>query len=210
MAGKLMPALLMCAFAFPAAALETRPPQEAERASFDAYYRAHFPGARVPQPVFTIERDRATQPWRIYAQADAKPRRAPRGLCRMERMRFVYGAEWAMEQPTRLAWLDKTACTAPPPPHVLVLERMPDTDVSALLEHAVSVLARARLLFAGNTSCAAHRALRYRLHAIDVGAPVAGGEEMAELIFRSDRRTSATVWVRRSGLAYDPWNVSCN
>lgn len=210
MAGKFMPALLMCALALPAAALETRAPRDAERASFDAFYRAHFPGARVPQPSFTIERDRPAQEWRVYAQADATARRAARSLCRMERMRFVLVKEWAMEQPIRLAWLDKAACAAPPPQHVRILERMPDTDVMALLAHAPNVLERARLLFAGNTSCAPQRALRFRLHAIDVGAPVAGGEEMAELIFRSDRQTSATVWVRRTGLAYDPWNVSCN
>jgi hypothetical protein len=203
-------AALLYSAALPALALETRPPTDAERAAFASFYRSHFPGASPPNPVFMIEREGAGQNWRMYAQVDAKPRRAPRGLCRMERMRFVFGNEWAMEHPTRLAWFDRTACGAPPPQHVLVMERMPDTDITALAEHAPHILKRARLLFAGNTSCAVQRSSRFRLHAIDVGAAVSGGEEMAELIFRSDRNTSATVWVRRSGLAYDPWNVSCN
>lgn len=203
-------AALLAIIAVPAFALETRAPLDAERASFAAFYRAHFPGAKLPAPVFIIERDSAAQPWRLMAQVDARPRRGARGLCRMERMRFVFGSEWAMEQPTRHAWFDRNRCGAPAAQHVLVLTRMPDTDVIALAENAPAVLARARLLFAGNTSCAVQRSSRFRLHAIDVGAAVAGGEEMAELIYRSDRNTSATVWVRRSGLAYDPWNVSCN
>lgn len=203
-------AALLCAVALPALALETRPPTDAERAAFAQFYRSHFPGAKAPATHFMIERDAPGQAWRLFAQVNAKPRRAPRGLCRMERMRFVFGSEWAMEQPTRLAWFDRAGCSAPPQQHVLIMERMPDTDITALIEHAPRVLTRARLLFAGNTSCAVQRSSRFRLHAIDVGAPVSGGEEMAELIFRSDRNTSATVWVRRSGLSYDPWNVSCN
>lgn len=203
-------AALMMAATLPALAAETRPPQDTERTSFDAFYRAHFPGARPAAPVFTIERESAGAPWRIAAHVDARPRRGQRGLCRMERMRFVMGKEWAMEQPMRLAWIAPAACAAPPPQHILVMERMPDTDVLALMASHTSLLARARLLFSGNTSCAAQRSWRFRLHAIDVGSVVDGGEEMAELIFRSDRHSTATVWVRRAGTAYDPWNVSCN
>lgn len=206
----LLHAALLLSAAIPAQAVETRAPVDAERAAFSAFYRAHFPGARQPEPVFSIEREGASQPWRITAHVDAKARRAPRALCRMERMRFVMGREWAMEQPTRLAWIDRAACGVPPATHILVMERMPDTDVAALIEHSPNLLARARLLFAGNTSCAAQRSLRFRLHALDVGVAVSGGEEMAELVYRSDRNTTATVWVRRSGTTYDPWNVSCN
>lgn len=200
-------AAMACA---PVAAAESRAATDTERAAFSAFYRAQFPGARDVAPSFIIERDNDRQPWRLGARVDAKPRRAARALCRMDRMRFVHVGEWAMDQPTRLAWLDRGSCGAPPATAVLLLERMPDTDVVALLEQHANVLSRARLLFAGNTSCAVQRSLRFGLHAIDVGSAVPGGEEMAELVFRSDRNTSATVWVRRTGLAYDPWNVSCN
>ncbi|QYF93790.1 hypothetical protein KY495_00675 [Massilia sp. PAMC28688] len=203
-------AAFLYALALPACALETRAATDAERAAFADFYRSRFPGAKAPGPVFTIERGGPGQPWRLTARVDAQARRAARGLCRMERMRFVFGSEWAMERPIGLAWFHPVACAAAPPQHILILQSMPDTDVTALAAHAPAVLKRARLLFAGNTSCAVQRSLPFRLHAIDVGAPVSGGEEMAELIFRSDRHTSATVWVRRSGLAYDPWNVSCN
>ena len=203
-------AALVAMIALPACALETRAITDAERAAFSAFYRARFPGATPPAPVFIIERDSAALPWRLFAQVDAKARRGARGLCRTERTRFMLGSEWAMEQPTGLAWFDRASCGAAPAQHVQILQRMPDTDVIALAESSAAVLARARLLFAGNTSCAVQRSSRFRLHAMDVGAPVAGGEDMAELIYRSDRNTSATVWVRRSGLAYDPWNVRCN
>lgn len=200
---------ILAALALPASALEAPMPSSVERASFAAFYRAHFPGAALAEPIFIVEQSGTAQGRRLLAQVDTRARRAPRGLCRMDRRRFVFGSQWTIGQPARLAWVDHARCSAPPQHQVQILQNMPDTDVIALLAHAPTVLARARLLFAGNTSCAVQRASRFRLHAITVGAPVAGGEEMAELVFRSERNSSATVWVRRSGLAYDPWNVSC-
>lgn len=201
-------ALLACMLGAGAQAAETRAPSEQERTSFQAFHRQR-PGTGGA-PVFDITRAGAEHGWRIEAYQDGTPRRALRTLCRMERQVFILDGQWRAGPVRQFAWHDRARCAAPAAPAAIALaQRMPDTDILDLIAHQGALLTRARLLFAGNTACASQRAFDYRLVAIDVSAFIDGSEEMATLTYRSERGPTARVWARRSGLAYDPWNVSC-
>ncbi len=189
------------------AAGETREPTAQERASFQAFYQLQSTIGVAP-PVFKITRDTATSAWNIQAHADAPARRALRTLCRMDRLVYNYDGQWQRAAVQQFAWHAPADCNKPANP-IALGQRMPDTDILALIEQQGALLKRARLLFAGNTACAPQRAYNYRLTGIDVTTFINGSEEMATLTYQSDRGPAARVWARRSGLAYDPWNVSC-
>lgn len=195
----LMPAVAM--------AQQTRQPTAQEQASFQAWHQ-HQPNAGAVAPVVQVTRDSDTHPWRLQARQDGPPRRALRTLCRMERRLYTFDSQWQAGAAQQFAWHAPTGCSAIANP-IALGQRMPDTDILALIEHQGALLARARLLFAGNTACAPQRAHNYRLTGIDVSIFIHGSEEMATLTYQSDRGPSARVWARRTGLAYDPWNVSC-
>ncbi|MBC7685042.1 MAG: hypothetical protein H7176_07420, partial [Bdellovibrionales bacterium] len=116
---------------------------------------------------------------------------------------------WKQEGDARqYAWLEKQGC-AQVAMAVEVIRRLPESDIVELLEQQGKLLASARLLFAGNTSCARQRALAYALKAIELGPISAGGEEMAALVYHDDRGGLARVWVRRNGAEHTAWNVAC-
>lgn len=201
-------ALFMCALGCAPSphAAETRPATDQERSAFEAFHTAQSrQGARPP--IFNITRNGA-EPWRVEAYQDGQPRRALRALCRMNRKVFTYDGRWHHASERQFAWHDAAKCGAPSAP-IALGQRMPDTDILALIEQQAALLKRARLLFAGNTACAPQRAYNYRLAGIDVSVFIDGSEEMATLTYLSDRGPTARVWARRTGLAYDPWNVSC-
>jgi hypothetical protein len=201
---------LLCALALPPAfahAAETRLPTDQERASFQAYYQQQSTIGVAP-PVYKVTRDSAGAPWRIEVLVDASPRRALRALCRMDRLVFIHDGQWRRDPARQFAWHAPAGCRAIATP-IALGQRMPDTDLLALIEQQGALLNRARLLFSGNTACATQRAYNYRLTAIDVTVFINGSEEMATLTYQSDRGFVARVWARRTGLAYDPWNVSC-
>lgn len=186
---------------------EMRQATDQEKASFMAFYQQ--PGrASAVAPRFSATRDNAGSPWRIEALIDAPPRRALRTLCRMDRLAFINDGAWRLAPVQQYAWHAPAGCTLPANP-IAIGQRMPDTDILALIAQQGALLTRARLLFAGNTACAPQRAYPYQLTGIGVSAFINGSEEMAMLTYRSDRGPTARVWARRTGLAYDPWNVSC-
>ena len=189
-----------------AIAQHAREPTAQERASFQVWQQQSNLGAAAP--VYRITRDSAASPWRVQVQLDSPPRRALRTLCRMDRVVHTYDGQWRAGAAQQFAWHAAAGCSAPANP-IALGQRMPDTDILALIEQQGALLARARLLFAGNTACAAQRAHNYRLSGIDVSIFINGSEEMAALTYQSDRGPVARVWARRTGLAYDPWNVSC-
>lgn len=195
------------------AAPETRPVTDAERAAFHAWYQKRYPDAHAEQPRFIIERDDGTAAWRLAAVVERAPQRGYRQLCRMRRIAFRYANEtrsWSAEERLRqFVWLNPAAGCAAPARPVELLARMPDTELAGVLGQQAPLLASARLLMAGNSACARQRALPFALSAIDVGAGGAGAEEMVALTYVSDRATEVTVWVRRSGADYSPWNVAC-
>ncbi len=193
----------------PAAGAETRAPSGQESAAFSKYYQARF-GAGHATPPVTVERATGKGPWSLSAVADGLPRRTLRALCRMERNAFAFDKGWRAAPVRQLVWLDPKGCTATAGALEL-RQRMPDTDVIALLERATPLLLdHARLVMAGNSACAAARSYPFALAAIDVGSPGAGAEQMAALVYRGDRDTSLNVWMRRSGAVLDLWTVSCS
>jgi hypothetical protein len=186
----------------------TRAPSAQESASFQAFYRERFPGKPAPQPGFRIERPNARAPWSVGATVDMAPVRGLRTLCRIDRLEFRLAGTWSAAPPRQLAWRQAGACAAGTPA-IELRQRMPDTDVVWLLERQASLLANARLVMAGNSACAVARSFPFTLQALDVGRPGPGGEEMAALVYRSERDTIVNVWMRRSGAAHDLWTVSC-
>lgn len=186
-----------------------RPVSEAERKSFFDFYQNKFPDDHGQQPVFELQPQAAGEPV-IYAFVDSPPKRGLRALCRMERRIFENKGKWTVDERARqFVWLDAKGCTTPARPIELQYP-MPDADVAGLLEHEREVLKSARLLFGGNSQCARQRALNFTLARIEIGTSGSSTEVLAGLSFKSDRGTSATVWVRRSGLDYNAWNVNCS
>ncbi|SHH06825.1 hypothetical protein [Massilia sp. CF038] len=181
---------------------------ETERKTFYDFYQKAFPDDHSDQPVFTVGRADGGKET-VLAVADSPPRRGLRSLCRMQRRSFAYNGTWAVSESARqLVWLDAKGCSKSARPVRLVYP-MPDADVVGLLEHEREVLKSARLLFGGNSQCASRRALNFSLDSIDIGTAGSSSEVLAGLVFKSDRSSSATVWVRRSGLDYNAWTVTC-
>ena len=188
----------------------TRSATPAELAQFNGWYAKAHPGLRPPVPVLQLRRVEGKADWRVWgAVAETPARRGIRALCIINRTRFTFDTSWQIEGEARqYAWLESKGCTAQDSA-VAVIRRLPESDIVELLEQQGKLLASARLLFAGNTSCARQRALRYQLMAIDLGNIVPGGEEMAALVYHDDRGGQASVWARRSGTEHTAWNVGC-
>lgn len=203
-------AALICTTAIAAAAPapQTRAPSAAELASFDSYYQQRYPGNPVAKPVFSITRARPNGPWSIVATVDSVAQASSGRLCRMTRNVARYSGKWTADAARAYAWMERPACVNPARA-VEMLHPMPDVDVSALLANSQALLRNARILLAGNTGCASGRSFNFALAKIDVGTAGAGTDMLAGLVFNSDHDTEATVWVRRSGLEYRAWNVSC-
>lgn len=210
----------------PASQLQQREPSDAERSSFDDYYRAlalsEAHGARPVAPLFApafeISRRRG-QPWQVVARVDSAPRHSAVDLCRQIRSSFIYdasakaGTRWqpAAQPPTWHVWLARpnTICSAAP--HTVLMEpSVPPEDVVALLRQHSELLQRARLLLAGNSQCIRQRALPFTLAAIEPAAAADGAEKMFALVFDSDRDTRVRVAVRKHRGEYAAWNVSCD
>lgn len=221
-------ALLMAAGQATAAPprIEQRAPTDAERDSFDDYFRqkmaAEAKGARPVPPLFAPEFDIQRQrgkPWQVIARVDAAPRHSAVDLCRQIRSSFIYDARapkdsrWteSAQPPTWHVWLaqPKTICTAAP--HTVLMDQaLPPEDVVALLRQYPELLSRARLLLAGNSRCIRQRALPFTLRAIAPAPPAAGAPVMFTLLFESDRDTVARVAVRKHRGEYAAWNVNCD
>ncbi|MES2319471.1 MAG: hypothetical protein V4631_18475 [Pseudomonadota bacterium] len=209
---KPVPALTVCilaALTMATASAETRLVTDAEQASFHAHYQQQFPGLAPAKPVFTVTRTNPKAPWTISATVDSTPQRGVRALCRMKRSDFSFDGRWSGAVKARpYAWLERPGCTKIPYA-IELLQQMPDTEVASLLEHQTEMMFTARILLGGNTSCASQRAYRFVLHQLDVGTVGSNPEVLAGLVFKSDHATFATVWVKRTGLDYNAWNVSC-
>ena len=190
-----------------------------ERNSFDVFYRERLPAglngsASLFAPAFDISR-RGRTPWQVIARVDSSPRHFAPDLCRQVRSSFIYDSKaksWgpSAAEPEWYVWLAQpnVICTAARYT-VLMHPAVPKVDVAALLRQHRELLLRARLLFAGNSSCARQRALTFRLSAIEPSPPVYGSPVMFGLVFDSDRDTQATVAVRKHRGEYVAWNVSC-
>jgi hypothetical protein len=206
----------------PAPAVQTREPTAEERTSFDEYYREQVPvrlsgGPSLFAPAFDIQRRRG-EPWQVIARVDSAPRHHTPELCRQIRTSYIYdakgpkGQRWSTTaaEPEWYVWLatPKVICTAAQYT-VRMDPAVSSTDVTALLRQHRDLLLRARLLFAGNSSCARQRALTFRLSAIEPAPPANGAPQMVGMVFESDRDTSVRVAVRKHRGEYAAWNVNC-
>nr|WP_315258311.1 hypothetical protein [uncultured Duganella sp.] len=201
---------------------QTREVSAEERSAFEAYYRQQVPprvsgGPSLFAPAFDIQRHRG-EAWRVIARVDSAPRRHTPDLCRQIRSSYIYNAKapegerWmpSAAPPEWYVWLatPKVPCSAAQYTTRMDPAVHPD-DVKALLWQHRALLARARLLFAGNSSCARQRSLTFRLAAIEPAAPANGAPVMVGMVFESDRDTQVRVAVRKSRGEYAAWNVSC-
>lgn len=181
-----------------------------ERQSFAQFYAGRPAAART---LFEVTRDASGRGWTVSATTEAPPHRGQGALCRTHRSSFVLKgagkqARWEESGLAYYAWLDRGACRPVAEP-VRLLQRVPDAELEGVLLYQKPLLARARLLMAGNTECAPLRALNFSLAAVDVGASRPQAQEQYALVFRSDRNSYARIWLRRSGQQYDAWTVTC-
>ena len=193
---------------------EIRHPSAQEKASVEAFYRARFNDVPLTTPAFSAERPSPGRPWTVTATLDSPPARGVAPLCRATRSQYLYdpraaaNARWSLRPVRHFAWLDKAACR-PTERAVEMLHQVPDVALIPLLDQHGVLLLRARLLFAGNTSCAPVRALRFRLVGIEVSAPPYAAEQLYGLVFDSDRDMLARVWVKQRGSEWNAWSVAC-
>lgn len=215
--------------AAPAPAREQREPNDAETSSFNEFFQQRMEAASAAKPLLLAPvlsakrelRGKAGQgPWQVTAQVDTKPRHGAVDLCHIIRTRFRYhaatrdGQRWSEDgAPAEYVWLSGGAIPCGTPKQLVELPQplpaLPAADIVRLLEQQTPLLSRARLLFAGNTSCARQRAYRFELAAIAGAAPEKGASAMYTLTYRSDRATSARVTIRKNGPELTAWNVSC-
>lgn len=177
--------------------------------AFAQYYAQAFPHAPIPQPRFQTMQVSGKEGGVPGATVDSPVRRGMRTLCIFDRSVFVFDQVWKQAgEPRQHAWLESGRCTAAASA-IPVRKRLPESDIVELLEQQRAILARGRLLFAGNTNCAAMRAYPFKAKAIDLGSVIEDGEEMAGIDYAGERRGSAVIWVRRDRTDYIPWNVAC-
>lgn len=201
--------------------VERREPTQAERTSFDSFFREQEaaasarPVAPLFAPQFDIERRRG-EPWQVIARVDAAPRHMAPQLCRQVRSSFIYDAQarrWtaSASPPQWYVWLWYTTVPCAAARYTTLLSpAVPSEDAVALLQRHKELLNRARLLFAGNSQCVRQRALTFRLAGIEPAPPADGAPLMFGLVFESDRDTVARVAVRKSRGDYVAWNVTCS
>ncbi len=218
--------------AAPAPVREQREPTGAETSSFNEFFQQRMEAAGMPgpgkplllAPVLSAERELRGKagkgPWQLTARVDTKPRHGAVDLCHIIRTRYRYdpaardGQRWSEDgAPAEYVWLSGGAVPCGTPKQLVELPQplpaLPAVDIVRLLEQQAPLLGRARLLFAGNTSCARQRAYKFELAAIAGAAPEKGASAMYTLTYRSDRATSARVTIRKNGPELTAWNVSC-
>ena len=184
-----------------------------EMASFDAYYQKLPAKERGGPPSFSVTRATKALPWSVAAAFELPPQRGYRALCRINRRHVLLAderkGEWVDDGPReQFVWLDQAGCKVDAP-RIRLESRLPDTEVYLVLSNSPDVLTRARLLMAGNSSCAALRSRNFAPAALGVGTLGSSPEEMYELSYRSDRGDIARVQIRKNGAELISWNVSC-
>jgi len=183
-----------------------RAPTAAEQKAFDAWYRARNQSASAASsaaPQLATRRD--GKRWRLSAHEDAPAVRAVLPLCRVQRTVFERTKKvWAEHTETWLWVHHAPQCGPAPASAVQVRSELPELDILRLMQAQTGLLQSARLLMAGNTSCAPTRSRNFRLIALDKAK-----DGLPALIFESDIGTEAAISVRKSRADLTAWNVSC-
>lgn len=201
----------------PLLAMERRDATAQERLSFARFYKQQF-SVSPPEPVALVgERARGRHAqWTLATTVDAAPTKGTGPLCTMSRASFGYsahtssGARWQqLSRDEQWVWINRTGPCGKPTQAVRLLAPMAGQDILGLLEGQQALLQRARLLMAGNSSCAALRSLPFNLASISLAPPAPGKAALPVLAFESDRSSTARVWVRSSGTQLTAWNTEC-
>jgi len=187
-----------------AAGAEPRAPTLAEQRSFEQFMQRSAPG--VPVPPLHVERSSNGKDWIASASSDAPPVRLVLPLCRVTRTRYTQQADdsWRAET-SQHVWIHHTTnCGTPPATMVEVRAPLAEIDMLRLIQAQGELLQRARLLMAGNTSCAPTRSRNFQLRALGRSA-----DGMFLLDYESDIGSKAAITVRQSRAELVAWNVNC-
>jgi hypothetical protein len=194
-----------CASAGTGPSIQERKPTAAELSSFARFFQRVHPGSPAPPPL-SAWRASGERRWRVVsAPFELTPARAAGPLCSSDAVQFTWDAhaQWRESAPYQQVWLGAPNCAAEPG-RVRRAAGPTDRDVIRLLQRQQAVLARARLLMAGNSYCAKERSSRFFLAAI-----LSQSGNKVALEYRSDRPVVLTVDARLSGTDYDVWDVRC-
>jgi hypothetical protein len=205
----------MAAAAAPEPPAQSRTATAAEQASFFDWYagRAAQDGRSLLQPQFSVTREKGKRGRRrVTATVDGTAQRAVLPLCRQPRAVFEYDprgrkdSRWREAGPPQtLVWIHHAPqCGAQPETPVRLVQALPDMEILMLLQQHAPILGSARLLMAGNTSCAPSRSRGYRLTGLDRGK-----DGLPVLVYESDIAGEARVSVRRTRNELLPWSVAC-
>ena len=185
------------------------PATDKEQASFFDYYSASHAAGGLLRPQFAVTSARGKR--HVTATVDGPAERAALPLCHQPRSVFDYDPKaakdkrWSERAPVRLVWFSQQPqCGAQPETPIRLLAPLPDQQVLALIQQHPTLLNNARLLMAGNTSCAPSRSRRYRLTALDRakdGLPV--------LVFENAIDEQARIAVRSSRNELVAWRAEC-
>ncbi|XLZ67775.1 hypothetical protein ABT364_14525 [Massilia sp. SR12] len=193
--------------ATPAAALPpgVRAPNLAEQRSFEQLWQRSAPG--TPAPPLRMERAPGASVLAATAHSDAPPIRLLLPLCRVERTRYTQQANdsWRVDRSQHVWVHHTTSCGAPPAGMVELRANLPEIEVLKLLTAQGEMLQRARLLMAGNTSCAPMRARQFAMAALGRGS-----DQLPLLVYHSDIGGELRLSVRPARTDFVPWNVSCS
>jgi hypothetical protein len=192
----------VCAWAAPA--LATRAPTLAEQKSFAQFWQREMSGLSAPP--LRVERRNGAPSWSVTASAEAPPVRLVLPLCRVTRTRYTQQPDdsWRADASSHV-WIHHTThCGQPPASMVELRAPLAEIDMLKLIQAQGELLQRARLLMAGNTSCAPTRARRFQLRTLGRGA-----NGMFLLGYESDIGSRVEVTVRPSRSELTAWNVYC-
>jgi hypothetical protein len=148
---------------------------------------------------------------------DSRPGHLAPGICHLIRTPQTHARGAAADEgwsdsgaPEIRVWLDggPIPCTAPQQ-SVQLTQSLPAPDIISLLQQQAALLQGARLLFAGNTSCARQRAYNFTLSALSAAPAERGAQAMYLLTYASDRDTTARVTIRKNRNEFTAWNVNC-
>ncbi|GGX96763.1 hypothetical protein GJV26_09285 [Massilia dura] len=192
---------------------ESRTATPAEQESFIDWYGSTHEGRGLLRPQFNVTREKGKRgKRRVTATVDGGAQRAVLPLCRQPRAVYEHDPRgrkenrWREAGPAQtLVWIHHASrCGAQPETPVRLLQPLPEMEILMLLQQHASILGSARLLMAGNTSCAPSRSRGYRLTGLDRGK-----DGLPVLVFESDIAGEARVSVRRSRNELLPWSVAC-
>jgi len=180
-----------------------------EQASFFEYYSAQHSAGGLLRPQFAVTTARGKR--RVSATVDGPAQRAALPLCHQPRTVFDYEPKapkekrWSERAPVQLVWFSQQPqCGAQPETPIRLLAPLPDQQVLTLIQQHPTLLNNARLLMAGNTSCAPSRSRGYRLTGLERakdGLPV--------LVFENAIDEEARIAVRSSRNELVAWSAAC-